>query len=361
MRRILLLSAYHTNSHKAWCDGLISQFSEYHWTLLSLPDRYFRWRIRGNPLSWYESPLLAQHYDLIVATSMVDLATLKGLQPQLAATPSVLYFHENQFEFPASQQQHASVDPQMVNLYSAMAANTLAFNSQWNHDSFFAGVERLFNKLPDQMPQHLLATLAAKSTVLPVAIADDLQPVASKKTQPYTLVWAARWEYDKGPERLLAALELLEASGLDYRLNLIGPQFRQLPVAFEHIQQHFQHRLLAVGYQNSRAEYLAVLQSSDVFISTAIHEFQGLSALEAVACGCIPLVPARLSYPELFAPEYCYDSSIDSIAQEAKALVAKIIAFSQARPPLPKVHGWQWPQLRLRYQALLDQAIHKAS
>ncbi|WP_339670273.1 DUF3524 domain-containing protein [Dasania marina] len=360
MKRILLLSAYHTTSHKAWCDGLMSQLTDFDWTLLSLPDRYFRWRIRGNPLSWHESPQLAQSYDLIVATSMVDLATLKGLHPHLAVSPSLLYFHENQFEFPTSKEQHNSVDPQMVNLYSAMAADKLAFNSQWNQDSFFSGVERLLKKLPDQLPQQLLPTLLAKSTVLPVAIADDLQPLPHKQLQTLTLLWAARWEYDKGPERLLALLELLEASGIDYRLNLIGPQFRQLPEAFTQIQQRFQHRLLALGYQISRADYMAVLQSSDIFISTALHEFQGLSALEAVACGCIPLVPKRLSYPELFAADYCYASQLESVAQEAQALLAKIIAFNKELPAKPAVQAWQWQQLQPHYQTLLAELSHKA-
>ena len=41
-----------------------------------------------------------QHWDAVVCTDMLDLATLKGLYPELP--PAVLYFHENQFEYPLS-------------------------------------------------------------------------------------------------------------------------------------------------------------------------------------------------------------------------------------------------------------------
>jgi hypothetical protein len=51
---------------------------------------------------------------------MVDLATLRGLIPDLAQIPSVLYFHENQFAYPAGQQRKENVEPVLVPLYSAL-------------------------------------------------------------------------------------------------------------------------------------------------------------------------------------------------------------------------------------------------
>jgi len=120
-KRILLLSAYRSDSHAAWVTWL-TRHLDVDWRVLELPGRYFRWRIRGNPLSWREelTELFADWKpDHILATSMVDVATLRGLLPALASVPLTYYFHENQFSYPVGKEQHSSVDPQMVQLRCA--------------------------------------------------------------------------------------------------------------------------------------------------------------------------------------------------------------------------------------------------
>ena len=87
-KRILLLSAYRADSHAAWADWLTSTFDAFDWRLLELPGRHFRWRIRGNPISWLDE-LATTEAEAVIATSMVDLATLRGLQPHLAALPTL--------------------------------------------------------------------------------------------------------------------------------------------------------------------------------------------------------------------------------------------------------------------------------
>lgn len=148
--KILLLSAYDTDSHRSWCQGLMQHLPEFQWHYASLPGRYFSWRIRGNPLSWItgeDKHLFAQSYDLVIATSMVDVATLRGLTPNLAATRWLVYFHENQFAYPKSQKQHTSIEPQMVNLYSALAADQVVFNSHYNRSTFLEGITELMAKI----------------------------------------------------------------------------------------------------------------------------------------------------------------------------------------------------------------------
>ncbi len=83
--RVLLLSAYEAVSHRYWAQSLMTQLDDVSWTLLALPPRHFAWRIRGNPLSWMlkEHDTLSQSFDVVLATSMVDLATLIGLFPHL--------------------------------------------------------------------------------------------------------------------------------------------------------------------------------------------------------------------------------------------------------------------------------------
>ena len=39
-------------------------------------------------------------------------------------------------------------------------------------------------------------------------------------------------------------------------------------------------------------------------VSTAEHETFGIAAVEAMAAGCVPLLPNRLSYPEIVPPQW---------------------------------------------------------
>ena len=147
-------------------------FPQWQWQILSLPPRHFSWRVRGNPLFWSiaERATLEQNYDALLATSMVDLATLRGLVPKLSQIPSILYFHENQFDYPQQSKGHGLLEAQMVSLYSAMAADVLAFNSAYNRTGFLQGCSALLSKFPDKVPAGLVASLEQKSRVLPVPL-----------------------------------------------------------------------------------------------------------------------------------------------------------------------------------------------
>lgn len=363
--RILLLSAYHAASHKYWCDGLKKNFPEYRWTELQLAPRYFAWRVRGNPLSWATRyhDILAQEYDLVVATSMVDLACLRGLVPQLSVTPAVLYFHENQFAYPLSEQANSMLEAQLVSVYAAMSAQKIVFNSHYNRQSFLRGVEHLLKKLPDEKPFDLSAQLEAKSRCLVVPL--DLNPevvteqgVAKSGKQKH-IVWNHRWEYDKGPDRLLALLKKLDP-GLPLGIHIVGQQFREQPAVFSEIKSLLEQRtwLQTWGYVNSREEYLALLARSDLVLSTAVHDFQGLAVLEACALGCLPVVPARLAYTEIFPEDYLYLSSPDNIeseAQAAAALVEKLLLKNRADTNLQKqMAKLTWSQILPTYRDLFE-------
>ncbi|MBC7182936.1 MAG: DUF3524 domain-containing protein, partial [Marinobacter sp.] len=337
-KRILLLSGYDAASHRRWREQLIDLLPDFRWASLALPPRFFRWRIRGTPLSWLNEPLLREPWDLVIATSMVDLATLRGLHPRLAATPCLLYMHENQFAFPVSSGQSASVDPQMVNLYSTMSADCVVFNSGWNRESFFDGAGALLDRLPDAVPDGLIANLRDKSRIIPVPIEDQLF-VARKHAHNWGcphLLWNHRWEYDKGPERLLALLRVLDGRSMSFRLSVVGEGFRNHPNAFDQIREQFDDRIEQWGFVPRRQAYDRLLGQADIVLSTALHDFQGLSMLEAMASGCVPLAPDRLAYRE-YVPASCrYASYTNDADQEAEAAADILEALLQREPrPCP--------------------------
>ncbi|MGC8120384.1 tRNA-queuosine alpha-mannosyltransferase domain-containing protein [Marinobacter sp. VGCF2001] len=362
MSRILLLSAYDAASHRRWREQLEAMLPGYEWHALTLPPRFFQWRIRGNPVSWLTEPRLQESWDLIIATSMVDLATLRGLHPGLAHTPCLLYMHENQFAFPVSDRQRGRVEPQMVNLYSALAADVVAFNSAWNRDSFLQGVEAFLKQMPDAVPRNLPALLRAKARVLPVPIEDRL---FIGKTRPINrdcphLLWNHRWEYDKGPDRLFGLLEQLEQRPLPYRISVVGEGFRGRPEAFDRIQQRFAGRIEHWGFMEHRADYDRLLRCADVVVSTALHDFQGLAMLEAMASGCLPLAPDRLAYRE-YVPDSCrYASSQADARAEAEAAAGRLAGLLEQPPVIGQPHGWRASELRYRYRTLIESLLGPA-
>ncbi|NJN81773.1 MAG: glycosyltransferase, partial [Caldilineaceae bacterium] len=114
-----------------------------------------------------------------------------------------------------------------------------------------------------------------------------------------SILWNQRWEYDKRPDRFFDLLYRLRAEGIPFRLLVAGENFRQTPAEFEEAHAELAGQIDHWGFVNSYAEYADLLRQADLVISTADHEFFGISVLEAIVAGAFPLLPNRLSYPEL--------------------------------------------------------------
>lgn len=359
--RVLLLSSYAAQSHRYWQRGLQQMFPHWQWVELELPARHFSWRVRGSPLFWSvsERELLESEFQLIIATSMVDLATLRGLVPLLSAIPSLLYFHENQFDFPQDRQQHSLLEAQMVSIYSAMAADRLAFNSAFNRDSFLQGCRELFARLPDFVPEGLVEAMAEKSQVLPVPLLPVVESSGAgwpprSQSDVIRILWSARFEHDKGGEGLYCILNELEASTLNYELAITGQQFRNSPPVFARIEREFAHRLVQFGYIESGDDYHALQAGADIVLSTALHEFQGLAVMESVRAGCVPVVPHRLAYLEIYPESNSYLSCPEDPAKEAASAVSVIKRLASQQTVPVDLSAYSIEMLQPRYAQLLQ-------
>ncbi|MDQ7730048.1 DUF3524 domain-containing protein [Halomonas sp. SpR8] len=348
--RVLLLSAYEAVSHRYWAESLMDTIGEVSWTSLSLPPRHFRWRIRGNPLSWMlkDQATLSQHFDVVLATSMVDLATLVGLFPHLGQARKIVYFHENQFAYPESSDQMPHSEAKMVNLYTALAANSVVFNSAYNRDSFIDGARAFLKKMPENLPAvKPLEALRSRAQVLPVPI-----PVSNKMYRdaaiPHRIVWNHRWEYDKNPDDFFAVLFALSDAGVSFELAVLGQRFRQAPAIFAEAEQRLAKHIVAWGPQPEEG-YRELLDSAGIVVSTTWHEFQGLAIMEAAQRGALPLVPDRLCFPALYPPVYRYDGTREGLYERLGAWLTD----SGARPEPLETTVWEWPAWREAYRQLL--------
>lgn len=365
--KILLLSAYHAASHAQWARQLMDGFPGHDWQLLTLSPRHFYWRVRGNSVLWAfgEGEQLRQHWDLVIATSMVDLSALRGLVPELGRVPTLVYFHENQFAYPApGMERRDNIEPRLVNLYTALCGDAVLFNSNYNRDSFLAGVDRLLSRLPERFPPVITAQLQERARVLPVAV-KQFTPVGKGESgtgtgAPVKIVWNHRWEYDKGPDRLLNCIEQLPP-GLALKFHVLGQRFRRVPEAFPVIEQLLRERdwLGHWGFVTARADYERLLLDSDLTLSTSLHDFQGLALLEAASAGCVPVVPDRLAYRDYIPPGFRYTSDIDNPQQEAANAAKMIEQLVQQQPDTrpPDLTHLSWDSLRPRWQALFSEVI----
>jgi len=253
--------------------------------------------------------------DVLFVTDMVNLPALLALsRPWLDGVPSIFYAHENQLTYPSPPGEKRDLTYGMINALSMVTADAIAFNSTYHLEAFFDELPRLLKHFPDFNHLEITPHLRAKSHTLAVGL--DLLPLDEQQTAarrsphtPLRILWNQRWEYDKNPTEFFKALYELDNAGLAFQLIVAGENFRQRPSEFSEAQQRLAKRIIHFGYAKDRESYARLLWEADLVISTAHHEFFGISILEAIYCGCFPLLPHRLSYPE-FLPTSCHDTHL---------------------------------------------------
>ena len=373
--RVLLVEPYDTGSHAAWLRGL-RDHSRHDVRLLSLPGRFWKWRMHGGALTLArrlreqgrEAP------DVVLASDMLDLAAFLSLaRPALGEAVPALYMHENQLAYPspearpdwdASRRRRAARRDEhypFLNLSSALCAHRVFWNSAHNRDSFLEALPGFLGCFPDYRELGAPAAVAARSEVLPLGLdlASLEQARAERRSGPPRIVWNHRWEHDKDPAAFFRAVRALAEMDLEFELVVLGERFGREPPAFSAAREVLGSKILRWGYAESRAEYAAWLWQGDIVVSTALHEFFGAALCEAVACGCLPLAPRRLSYPELFPASLhgalLYDDETDLVRRLAALLrdpqvaTAALEASPTKRAAREAVWRFDWSRIAPRY------------
>ncbi len=270
-----------------------------------------------------------EEWDIIFCSDMLNLAEYLGLVPaSIQKLPSVVYFHENQLTYPVAHPQEFDFHYVLTNLITALAATEVWFNSSYHRDIFLKELQHFLKRMPDYQPFESIEEIRNKSLVRHPGI-HQFQKRGERSPGPMRIVWAARWEHDKKPELFFESLRILKAKKIEFRISVMGEQFRQVPDVFNMARQEFSGNIDLWGYQEERSDYESALLEADAFVSTADHEFFGFSVLEGAAAGAFPLVPEKLAYPETLEldagnEDFFFKGGAEELAERLVQLSEKI-------------------------------------
>ena len=361
--KILLIEPFFSGSHRDWAQGLV-RHSAHDIRILSMPGKHWKWRMQGGAI------YLARRFreldfspDLVLATDMLALGNFLALtRDRLVGVPTAVYFHENQFAYPQSprsspaeqvrDQQYA-----FMNYTSALCADALFFNSDFNRRGFLNGCGALLRRLPDHRELETVQELEERASVLPLGLElaelDAHRPPPSRRNSTPRILWNHRWEYDKNPEEFLQALEVLQARGAEFELVVLGEGDAAAALRAGTLPES---RIAHAGYAAGREEYARLLWSTDIIPVTSRHEFFGASVVEAVYCENRPLLPRRLSYPELLPEELlqgCYYGTFEELTELLGSALENIRETGPESRGRPIVERYDWRKLIGVYDSAL--------
>jgi glycosyltransferase involved in cell wall biosynthesis len=146
-------------------------------------------------------------------------------------------------------------------------------------------------------------------------------------------------------------------------LALAGENVRVDPREFDDARARLGDRVVHVGHL-PEADYRELLTQADVVVSTAHHEFFGVAIVEAMAAGAVPLLPDRLSYPEL-VPERYHESVLYSDGALADRLRRVLADLDGARAAVDGLRSemlrFDWATLAPVYDDRLRDLVRAAA
>lgn len=305
--QLAICDPYHRGSHKQFAETVakMCRAEGINVQLLTLRGKHWKWRMQG-AAAWFAQELAASRPNVILTTDMLDVSRLRGLLPAtLREVPIIQYFHENQLTFPwpdhdPDLQQRIDLTYGMTNIMSALAADEVWFNSGFHREAFLKAADERMAAMPDG--SFSLDRLGnSKVRYIPV----DLERLGALPEgtldrplhTPLRIVWNHRWTKDKGADRFVELLRQLQTEAIPFELALMGKGLAssEWDAELDKFSDQIQFRQPA----SSPTEYSHWLSWADVMFHNPRQEFFGISVVEAMHHGVLPIVPDWGPYPEI--------------------------------------------------------------
>lgn len=325
-----------------------------------MPARFWKWRMKGAALFFAKQIKNVEEYDLIFATDLINIADLKTLLGS-KCPPIILYFHENQLAYPLNKNEKLDYHYGLTDLTNSLSADRVVFNSHTHRSTFLKELPLFLNHLPDFIPDWAVDKIRAKTLVIYPGIEDAVlikigyQTVNKRNSVPL-IIWNHRWEFDKNPESFFKVLFKLKDEGINFHLALLGERYKKQPPVFKQAINRLKENIIHSGYIENYDNYINMLKKGDIIISTANQENFGIAIIEAILAGCRPILPNRLSYPELipteFHSEYLYNDENDLKKKLKRAI--KIDKDFKQNVLIDRMSGLCWNTIIKEYDKLFS-------
>lgn len=352
MKKLAIIEPFYKGSHKYWLDQILER-SKADIKTLTKPGVHWKWRVQQSSLIFCAEELADR--DIIFTTNMVNLAAWSGInRHHLKDKELYHYFHENQLTYPSENKYERSFYG-FFDINNAVCADKVFFNSTYHKDVFLEAIEVLSKKLPEKLPSYLIDNIDSKSRVLPVGI--DCQKIVGAKVTTTNksplILWNHRHEYDKNPELFFETLISFFKKGLDFRLVVLGAEAKNGPDIFHKAKELLKPVTLHWGYTNSFEEYCDWLWKADIAPVTSLHDFFGISVLEAALCENHLLLPKANAYPDHFPVEEFSDHyyhNAEDFASKLETLITEKNFQCHRSSQVP--YQYDWPQVVDQFDSL---------
>lgn len=300
---ILAVEPFYTGSHKAFLSGL-REHSSHNIIPVSLSYKGRKWRMHGDSVALAGmTSEVDEQIDLLLVSSMTNLSAFLGLtNPRFSHTPKLMYMHENPFTQPVPEEEERDLTYCYINYLSMLTADRLIFSSHFHREDFLKALPRFLENFPEDKHYYTSDQIAGKSTVLYPGLdlkRFDRHPDTRGTNEKPVIVWNQRWQFDRNPAMFFRVLNRLNDIDLSFELILAGDTQHEKPEEFEKAWERYGKHITHFGYVGNQENYSKLLHSGDIVVSTATYEFFCVAIMEAIYCGCHPLLPSRLHYPEL--------------------------------------------------------------
>jgi glycosyltransferase involved in cell wall biosynthesis len=139
----------------------------------------------------------------------------------------------------------------------------------------------------------------------------------------------------------------------------LGENFSQQPVEFQNARNELGDKILHFGFVNEFAQYAEWLFTADIIPVTSNQDFFSAAAVSAIYCGCYPILPNRLAFPEIFPieryPENFYHHFEELVEKLAGAITN--IEFVRQKNYSSVVEKYSWHAMAPKYDSTFEKMM----